>query len=158
MVLKNQIVRVLSIALALSFSMLSMALADSAPSLLALPRGATTQIYAPDSSLPQEVRSFSGEWSEEKWISPTNKTVRTAKLYVLKVQADGAEVLYGCGDSLLTASKAFWFQGNASFRKEGDRLVMILSVNNNIHRFWIEDGKLVGRNPFMAEINMRKIR
>ena len=128
------------------------------PPIPPVPAGAETRISPPDPKLSEEVRAFCGEWSEEKWVSTRGQTVRLSKLYVTRVYADKAEVLYGCGDSLLSPSKQFWFQGFATLRKEGKGMVMVIDVNGSLLRFWIEGGKLVGVNPFLAEISMRKIR
>ena len=122
------------------------------------PSGTNTTITTPAPSLPQEIRDFSGEWGEGKWVSRANKPVRLAKMFITKVSADQAEVLYGCGDSLLSPSQAFWFQGVGQFRKEDKGVVMVLVVNDNLHRFWIKNGKLVGLNPFLAEITLSKVR
>jgi hypothetical protein len=131
-------------------------MAESLPPLPPLP--GPVILVPPNASLKKEIQDFCGEWSEAIWTSKSNKQVRVAKLIVTKVDKDTAEILYGCGDSLLSPSKAFWFQGIAQLRKEGERTVMIFSVNDNLHRFWLENGKLIGRNPLLAEITMNKIR
>jgi hypothetical protein len=133
-------------------------IAAEMPPLKPIPGGVNTTIATPAPSLPQEIRDFCGEWGEGKWVSSTNKPVRLAKMFITKVSADQAEVLYGCGDSLLSPSQAFWFQGVGKFRKEDKRVVMVLVVNDNLHRFWIENGKLVGVNPFLAAITLSKVR
>jgi len=133
-------------------------LADTVPPIPPVPAGAETRITPADPKLPAEIRAFCGEWSQEKWVSRRGQTVRLSKLYVTRVYADKAEVLYGCGDSLLSSSKQFWFQGIGTLRREDRGVVMVLDVNGSLLRFWIEGGKLVGLNPFMAEISFSKIR
>jgi hypothetical protein len=133
-------------------------IAEEMTPLKPIPAGVNTTITTPAPSLPQEIRDFCGEWGEGKWVSGTNKPVRLAKMFITKVSADQAEVLYGCGDSLLSPSQAFWFQGVGQFRKEDKRVVMVLVVNNSLHRFWIENGKLVGLNPLLAKITLSKVR
>jgi hypothetical protein len=133
-------------------------IAAEMPPLKPIPAGAHTTITTPAPSLSQDIRDFCGEWGEGKWVSKSNKPVRLAKMFITKVSVDQAEVLYGCGDSLLSPSQAFWFQGVGQFRKEDKRVVMVLVVNGNLHRFWMENGKLVGLNPLLAEITLSKIR
>jgi hypothetical protein len=132
--------------------------AETVPPIPPIPAGAETRITPPDPKLPAEIRVFCGEWSLEKWVSTRAQTVRLSKLYVTRVYADKAEVLYGCGDSLLSPSKQFWFQGIATLRKEDRGMVMVIDVNGSLLRFWMEGEKLVGVNPFLAGISFSKVR
>ncbi|MFZ5449176.1 MAG: hypothetical protein ACOZFS_11130 [Thermodesulfobacteriota bacterium] len=123
------------------------------------------QIADPNPSLSSEFNAFLGEWPEGTWkegesfdlYSPKSGNHR-AKLIVLTVSADSAEVIYGRGNSSDSAFQGGWTKATAEIADcEGRKCLLLMPDSGNAIRFWVEQGKkLKGRQLQNLELEVSR--
>lgn len=123
------------------------------------------QIACPDPSLPPAIKAFLGEWPEGVWKydsssnSDQPKNGIRAKLIVLRVSTNSAEVLYGRSDSPDAALQGGWTKAKVKIVTDhaGRKLLVFIPVSGSAIRFWVKGGTtLEGRQLPNLELEVSR--
>jgi hypothetical protein len=125
------------------------------------------QIAPPDPSLPSAIKAFLGEWPEGLWEPSDSsnldqpKSGIRARLIVLSVSTDSAEVLYGVSRSPDAALPGGWTKTQVKIVTDhaGRKFLILLPIPGNAIRFWVEGARtLKGRQLPDLELKVSKER